>query len=134
MRALTFLIHYIFFFFFFFLFIFLFEILSFDYFFQFDKLPPGFTFMMCQKEVCGKMKQIGKSLIGYANTVEAVDNKVEAVLKDCDGNQLSIVIPVATCQKPEINKAFIRGNNLILEFSATIQLHKDVKNAMVDPK
>ena len=90
--------------------------------------------MMCQKEVCGKMKQIGKSLIGYANTVEAVDNKVEAVLKDCDGNQLSIVIPVATCQKPEINKAFIRGNNLILEFSATIQLHKDVKNAMVDPK
>ena len=90
--------------------------------------------MLCQKEVCGKMKQIGKSLIGYVNTMEAVDNKVNVVLKDCDGNQISVVIPVATCQKPDISKAFIRGKNLILEFGATIQLHKEVNNAMVDPK
>ena len=107
--------------------------LFFVYFFQFDKLPPGFTFVLCQKKVCEKMKQIGKSLIGYVNTMEAIDNKVEAVLKDCDGNQLSIDIPVATCQKPNINKAYIRRNDLILELNTTIQLHKEVKNAMVDP-
>ena len=108
--------------------------LFFVYFFQFDKLPPGFTFVLCQKKVCEKMKQIGKSLIGYVNTMEAIDNKVEAVLKDCDGNQLSIDINVATCQKPNINKAYIRRNDLILELNTTIQLHKEVKNAMVDPK